>query len=70
MLGGNGYIKCVPLVAASERLADAALCSDYPVGRIMRDAQLYRVGAGTQEIRRMLIGREFSASPLSFDEPR
>ena len=33
---------------------------DYPVGRILRDARLYAVGAGTQEIRRMLIGREFN----------
>ena len=38
------------------------LNSDYPTGRIVRDAQLYKVGAGTQEIRRMLIGREFSKS--------
>ena len=34
--------------------------SDYPTGRILRDARLYCVGAGTQEIRRMLIGREFN----------
>lgn len=33
---------------------------DYPVGRLLRDARLYTVGAGTQEIRRMLIGREFN----------
>jgi isovaleryl-CoA dehydrogenase len=33
---------------------------DYPTGRILRDARLYCVGAGTQEIRRMLIGREFN----------
>lgn len=34
--------------------------ADYPTGRILRDARLYTVGAGTQEIRRMLIGREFN----------
>ncbi|KAF8651429.1 hypothetical protein AX16_004730 [Volvariella volvacea WC 439] len=34
--------------------------NDYPMGRILRDARLYTVGAGTQEIRRMLIGREFN----------
>lgn len=34
--------------------------NDYPVGRLLRDARLYTVGAGTQEIRRMLIGREFN----------
>lgn len=33
---------------------------DYPMGRILRDTRLYTVGAGTQEIRRMLIGREFN----------
>ena len=33
---------------------------DYPMGRIVRDSRLYTVGAGTQEIRRMLIGREFN----------
>lgn len=34
--------------------------NDYPVGRLVRDARLYTVGAGSQEIRRMLIGREFN----------
>ncbi|TFK42476.1 acyl-CoA dehydrogenase/oxidase [Crucibulum laeve] len=34
--------------------------NDYPMGRIVRDSRLYTVGAGTQEIRRMLIGREFN----------
>ena len=32
--------------------------SDYPTGRLLRDAKLYEIGAGTSEIRRMLIGRE------------
>ena len=32
--------------------------NDYPVGRLLRDAKLYDIGAGTNEIRRMLIGRE------------
>lgn len=32
--------------------------NDYPVGRLLRDAKLYEIGAGTNEIRRMLIGRE------------
>jgi hypothetical protein len=34
------------------------LFSEYPVGRYLRDAKLYEIGAGTSEIRRMLIGRE------------
>jgi isovaleryl-CoA dehydrogenase len=32
--------------------------NDYPTGRLWRDAKLYEIGAGTSEIRRMLIGRE------------
>ncbi|PAU81169.1 acyl-CoA dehydrogenase [Halovibrio salipaludis] len=32
--------------------------NEYPAGRLLRDAKLYEIGAGTQEIRRMLIGRE------------
>jgi len=32
--------------------------NDYPTGRLLRDAKLYEIGAGTNEIRRMLIGRE------------
>mgnify|MGYP000131720046 FL=1 len=32
--------------------------NEYSVGRLWRDAKLYEIGAGTSEIRRMLIGRE------------
>ncbi len=35
--------------------------NDYPVGRLLRDAKLYEIGAGTSEIRRWLIGREMMA---------
>ncbi len=35
--------------------------NDYPTGRLLRDAKLYKIGAGTSEIRRMLIGRELFA---------
>lgn len=34
--------------------------NDYPTGRIMRDAKLYEIGAGTSEIRRMIIGRSLN----------
>lgn len=34
--------------------------NDYPTGRILRDAKLYEIGAGTSEVRRMLIGRAFN----------
>jgi isovaleryl-CoA dehydrogenase len=32
--------------------------NEYPTGRLLRDAKLYEIGAGTSEIRRMLVGRE------------
>jgi isovaleryl-CoA dehydrogenase len=35
--------------------------NDYAAGRLLRDAKLYEIGAGTSEIRRMLIGRELFA---------
>ncbi|MDB5998706.1 MAG: isovaleryl-CoA dehydrogenase, partial [Rhizobacter sp.] len=38
--------------------------NDYPVGRLWRDAKLYEIGAGTSEIRRMLIGRELFAETM------
>jgi len=34
--------------------------NEYPTGRLLRDAKLYEIGAGTSEIRRMLIGRSFN----------
>ncbi len=36
--------------------------TEYPAGRLWRDAKLYEIGAGTNEIRRMLIGRELFAA--------
>jgi len=39
--------------------------NDYPAGRLLRDAKLYDIGAGTNEIRRMLIGRELQRSVSS-----
>ena len=40
--------------------------NDYPTGRLLRDAKLYEIGAGTSEMRRMLIGRElFEETKLS-----
>lgn len=34
--------------------------NEYPTGRFLRDAKLYEIGAGTNEIRRWLIGRELT----------
>ena len=50
-------------VQAVQAMGGAGYLNDNPVGRLMRDAKLMEIGAGTQEIRRMLIGRElFNAS--------
>jgi len=38
--------------------------NEYPVGRLWRDAKLYEIGAGTSEIRRMLIGRELFSETM------
>ena len=43
---------------AIQALGGNGYINDYPTGRLLRDAKLYEIGAGTQEIRRMLIGRE------------
>ncbi|KAJ1735697.1 hypothetical protein LPJ61_000410 [Coemansia biformis] len=57
---------------ATEVALDAIQClggngyiNDYPTGRILRDAKLYEIGAGTSEIRRMLIGRALNKQYLS-----
>ena len=63
------YDAAACLLAASEKATRAGLeavqalggngyISEFPAGRILRDAKLYEIGAGTNEIRRMLIGRE------------
>jgi len=49
---------------AIQALGGNGYTTDYPVGRYLRDAKLYEIGAGTSEIRRMLIGREL------FDETK
>lgn len=61
------------ILYSAERATECALDSiqclggngyinDYPTGRLLRDAKLYEIGAGTSEIRRMLIGRELNSS--------
>ncbi len=66
-LGGAGYLngengRYSMLLRGSQHTDVTSICdpTDYPVGRMLRDARLYTVGAGTQEIRRMLIGRTFN----------
>ena len=43
---------------AIQLLGGNGYINDYPTGRLLRDAKLYEIGAGTSEIRRWLIGRE------------
>jgi isovaleryl-CoA dehydrogenase len=43
---------------AIQALGGVGYISDFPTGRLLRDAKLYEIGAGTSEIRRWLIGRE------------
>ena len=43
---------------AIQTLGGNGYINEYPTGRFLRDAKLYEIGAGTSEIRRMLIGRE------------
>ena len=47
---------------AIQALGGNGYINDFPAGRILRDAKLYEIGAGTSEIRRMLIGRELFAA--------
>lgn len=43
---------------AIQALGGNGYINEYPTGRLLRDAKLYEIGAGTSEIRRMLVGRE------------
>ncbi|MFZ0497763.1 MAG: isovaleryl-CoA dehydrogenase [Steroidobacteraceae bacterium] len=49
---------------AIQALGGNGYINDFPAGRLLRDAKLYEIGAGTQEIRRMLIGRELYESTV------
>jgi len=55
--------ECAVQVALEgiQALGGNGYINEYPTGRILRDAKLYAIGAGTNEIRRMLIGRELFA---------
>jgi isovaleryl-CoA dehydrogenase len=49
---------------AVQALGGAGYTKEWPVERLVRDAKLYDIGAGTNEIRRMLIGRELFAESV------
>jgi isovaleryl-CoA dehydrogenase len=49
---------------AIQALGGNGYINEFPAGRLLRDAKLYDIGAGTNEIRRMLIGRELFAESV------
>lgn len=56
------HISCCPLYSAYMRAAGGnGYINDFPMGRLLRDAKLYEIGAGTSEVRRLVIGRAFNA---------
>ncbi len=58
--GSEAATACA--LQAIQALGGNGYINDYPAGRLLRDAKLYEIGAGTSEIRRMLIGRRLVAS--------
>jgi len=56
LLASENAVKCS--LEAIQALGGAGYTKEYPVERLLRDAKLYDIGAGTNEIRRFLIGRE------------
>jgi len=56
MLASENAVKVS--LEAIQALGGNGYINDFPAGRLLRDAKLYDIGAGTNEIRRMLIGRE------------
>jgi isovaleryl-CoA dehydrogenase len=62
-MGGRSFARFVRSlddldVQGVQAMGGAGYLADSPLARIMRDAKLMEIGAGTSEIRRMLIGRE------------
>ena len=60
LFASENAVKCT--LEAIQALGGAGYTKDYPVERLLRDAKLYDIGAGTNEIRRFLIGRELVGS--------
>ena len=58
LLAASSAVKVA--LEAIQALGGNGYINDYPTGRLLRDAKLYEIGAGTSEIRRMLIGRELT----------
>lgn len=51
-------MRLLRVLQAIQCLGGNGYVNEYPTGRFLRDAKLYEIGAGTSEIRRMIIGRE------------
>ena len=60
LLASENAVKTA--LEAIQALGGAGYTKDFPVERLLRDAKLYDIGAGTNEIRRFLIGRELMGS--------
>ena len=56
LMASENAVKCA--IEAVQSLGGAGYTKEFPVERLLRDAKLYDIGAGTNEIRRFLIGRE------------
>ena len=56
LLASESSVQCA--LEAIQSLGGNGYINEYPCGRLLRDAKLYDIGAGTNEVRRMLIGRE------------
>lgn len=56
------HFSCCPFFSPQTSSAGGnGYINDFPMGRLLRDAKLYEIGAGTSEIRRLVIGRAFNA---------
>ena len=58
ILGGNGYSK---KIQSNQTFTVLFSVNEYPTGRYLRDAKLWEIGAGTSEIRRVIVGRHFNS---------
>merc|ERR1719204_2284831 len=64
-----GAEKCTQMALdAIQILGGNGYINDYPTGRFLRDAKLYEIGAGTSEVRRLVIGRAINAEHKSHHE--
>ena len=58
ILGGNGYSKLISTCCDLKQFFSA---NAYPAERIMRDCKIGEIGAGTTEVRKLILGRHFNA---------